>query len=68
MKIPLKYSIRNFMTRKLTTGITVVGIMLVVFVFSAVLMMAYGIQKTLIATGTMKVKLPVSIQVRISIY
>ncbi len=52
MKIPLKYSIRNFMTRKLTTGITVVGIMLVVFVFSAVLMMAYGIQKTLIATGT----------------
>ncbi len=52
MKIPLKYSIRNFMTRKLTTGITVVGIMLVVFVFSAVLMMAYGIQKTLIATGS----------------
>ncbi|MCX6151938.1 MAG: FtsX-like permease family protein [Ignavibacteriales bacterium] len=51
MKIPLKYSIRNFKTRKLTTGITVVGIMLVVFVFAAVLMMAYGIQKTLIATG-----------------
>lgn len=51
MKIPLKYSIRSFMTRKLTTGITVVGIMLVVFVFAAVLMMAYGIQKTLIATG-----------------
>jgi ABC-type antimicrobial peptide transport system permease subunit len=51
MKIPLKYSIRNFKTRKLTTGITIVGITLVVFVFSAVLMMAYGIQKTLIATG-----------------
>lgn len=51
MKIPLKYTIRNFKTRKLTTGITVVGITLVVFVFSAVLMMAYGIQKTLIATG-----------------
>jgi ABC-type antimicrobial peptide transport system permease subunit len=52
MKIPLKYSLRSFMTRKLTTGITVLGITLVVFVFSAVLMMAYGIQKTLIATGT----------------
>ncbi|RJP74207.1 MAG: ABC transporter permease [Ignavibacteriales bacterium] len=52
MKIPLKYSLRSFMTRKLTTGITVLGITLVVFVFSAVLMMAYGIQKTLRATGT----------------
>jgi putative ABC transport system permease protein len=51
MKIPLKYSIRNFKNRKLTTGITITGIMLVVFVFAAVLMMAYGIQKTLIATG-----------------
>lgn len=52
MKIPLKYTIRNFKTRKLTTGITVVGIMLVVFVFAAVLMMAYGVQKTLTATGS----------------
>jgi putative ABC transport system permease protein len=52
MKIPLKYIIRNFKTRKLTTGITVAGIMLVVFVFAAVLMMAYGVQKTLTATGS----------------
>ncbi|MBA4251605.1 MAG: multidrug ABC transporter permease [Chlorobiaceae bacterium] len=51
MKIPIKYSLRNFKKRKLTTGITVVGIALVVFVFAAVLMMAYGIQKTLISTG-----------------
>ena len=52
MKIPLKYTFRNFTTRKLTTGITVTGIALVVFVFTAVLMMAYGVQKTLVATGS----------------
>ena len=52
MKIPFKYTIKNFSARKLTTTITLVGISLVVFVFAAVLMMAYGIQKTLIATGS----------------
>ena len=52
MKIPLIYTIRNLDTRRLTTGITILGIALVVFVFSAVLMMAYGVQKTLIATGS----------------
>ena len=52
MKIPLKYTLRNFRNRRLTTAITVVGIALVVFVFAAVLMMAYGIKKTLVATGS----------------
>jgi len=52
MKIPIKYTLRNFKTRKLTTGITIAGIALVVFVFTAVLMMAYGVQKTLKATGS----------------
>jgi len=52
MKIPFKYSFRNFKARKLTTFITVSGIALVVFVFSAVLMMAYGIEKTLAITGS----------------
>ncbi len=52
MKIPFKYTIRNLKTRRLTTLLTVTGITLVVFVFSAVLMMAYGIQKTLIETGS----------------
>jgi len=51
MKIPLRYTLKNFKSRKLTTGVTVAGIALVVFVFAAVLMMAYGIQKTLVATG-----------------
>ncbi len=52
MAVPFKYTIRNFRTRKLTTIITIVGIALVVFVFAAVLMMAYGVEKTLVATGS----------------
>jgi len=52
MKIPLKYTFKNFTTRKLTTGITITGIALVVFVFTAVLMMAYGVQKTLVKSGS----------------
>jgi ABC-type antimicrobial peptide transport system permease subunit len=52
MKIPIKYILRNFKSRKLTTLITVSGVALVVFVFAAVLMMAYGIQSTLSATGS----------------
>lgn len=51
MKIPLKYIARNFKNRKLTTLITVSGITLVVFVFTAVLMMAEGVQQTLKSTG-----------------
>jgi ABC-type lipoprotein release transport system permease subunit len=51
MKIPLKYTLRNFKSRKLTTAITITGITLVVFVFAAVLMLAHGIQKTLVSTG-----------------
>jgi len=51
MKIPFKYTFRNFAARKLTTFITVAGIALVVFVFTAVLMMSNGIRKTLTATG-----------------
>lgn len=52
MAVPLKYTFRNFRTRKLTTSITIIGIALVVFVFAAVLMMAYGVEKTLSVTGS----------------
>src|SRR3970282_1915668 len=52
MAIPFKYSINNFGARKLTTFITITGIALVVFVFAAVLMMAYGIEQTLVSTGS----------------
>jgi len=52
MKIPFKYTLRNFGSRKLTTSITIAGIAMVVFVFSAVLMLAFGVEKTLVATGS----------------
>ena len=52
MQIPLKYIIRSSTSRRLTTVITMLGIALVVFVFSAVLMMANGVQKTLRSTGS----------------
>ena len=51
MKLPFKYIIKNFISRKTTTAITIIGIALVVFVFAAVLMMAYGIEQTLASTG-----------------
>jgi ABC-type antimicrobial peptide transport system permease subunit len=51
MKLPFKYVINNFRSRKTTTAITVIGIAMVVFVFAAVLMLAYGIEKTLASTG-----------------
>jgi putative ABC transport system permease protein len=52
MSVPFKYSFRSFTSRRLTTFITVAGIALVVFVFAAVLMMAHGVQKTLVSTGS----------------
>jgi len=51
MKIPIVYNLRNLISRKLTTGLTVLGIGLVVFVFTAVLMLAEGFRKTLVSTG-----------------
>lgn len=51
MAIPLSYSIRNITVRKLTTFLTTFGMALVVFVFSAVLMLADGFEKTLVETG-----------------
>jgi ABC-type lipoprotein release transport system permease subunit len=51
MKIPIVYNVRNLWKRKLTTGLTVLGIGLVVFVFTAVLMLANGFQKAMISTG-----------------
>lgn len=52
MAIPLIYSVRNMWTRKLTTVLTVAGMSLVVFVFAAVLMLAQGLRKTLVQTGS----------------
>ncbi len=52
MGVPLSYSIRNLWTRRLTTILTASGMALVVFVFSAMLMLAEGLQKTLVETGS----------------
>ena len=52
MKIPLAYSWRNLLTRRLTTVLTAGGMGLVVFVFAAVLMLSTGLEKTLIDTGS----------------
>lgn len=52
MHLPFKYIIKSFRSRKTTTIITISGIALVVFVFAAVLMMAYGVERTLASTGS----------------
>jgi putative ABC transport system permease protein len=52
MAIPLSYNFRNLWTRWLTTVLTVSGMALVVFVFAAILMLANGLQKTLVETGS----------------
>ncbi len=52
MAIPLSYNFRNLWTRRLTTVLTASGMALVVFVFAAILMLANGLQKTLVETGS----------------
>lgn len=52
MQMPLKYILRSSSSRRLTTVLTMLGIALVVFVFTAVLMMANGVQQTLRSTGS----------------
>lgn len=52
MKIPFMYSFRNLWTRRLTTVLTASGMALVVFVFASILMLAEGLQKTLVDTGS----------------
>ncbi len=52
MAIPYYYSFRNLWTRRLTTCLTALGMALVVFVFAATLMLARGLQKTLVETGS----------------
>ncbi len=46
------YSLRNLWTRRLTTILTASGMALVVFVFAAILMLAQGLEETLIKTGS----------------
>ncbi len=49
--IPPSYTIRNLVNHKITSALTVLGVTLVVFVFTAVLMLAHGLLETLVTTG-----------------
>ena len=50
-RIPFSYIVRNLAARKLTTALTAGGMALVVYVFATVLMLAAGLEQTLVATG-----------------
>jgi len=50
--VPFSYSFRSLWTRRLTTVLTASGMALVVFVFASILMLAEGLQRTLVETGS----------------
>jgi putative ABC transport system permease protein len=52
MAVPLSYSLRNLMARRLTTALTAAGMALVVFVFATVQMLVEGLRQTLVETGS----------------
>lgn len=52
MAIPFSYGLRNLLVRKLTAALTAGGMAMVSFVFAAVLMLAEGLEQTLIDTGS----------------
>ena len=51
MRVPFLYIVRNLAARRLTTVLTAGGMALVVYVFATVLMLAAGLEATLVATG-----------------
>ena len=51
MAVPLNYIARNLVARRLTTVLTAGGMALVVYVFATVLMLAAGLEQTLVSTG-----------------
>jgi putative ABC transport system permease protein len=52
VRIPLNYVARNLWVRRLTTALTAGGMALVVFVFSAVLMLDAGLKATMVSSGS----------------
>jgi ABC-type antimicrobial peptide transport system permease subunit len=52
MQVPLIYVARNLWVRRLTTVLTAGGMALVVFVFSAVLMLDAGLKATMVSSGS----------------
>ena len=51
LSLPFGYIVRNIAARRLTTALTAGGMALVVYVFATVLMLAAGLEQTLVATG-----------------
>jgi len=51
MAIPIAYIARNLAARRLTTALTAGGMALVVYVFATVMMLAAGLESTLVSTG-----------------
>ncbi len=51
MTLLLNYTLKNSFNRKVTAFLTVAGVALVVFVFSASLMLSYGLEKSLVDSG-----------------
>jgi putative ABC transport system permease protein len=52
MAIPIKYNIRNLLVKKITTGLTILGIGLVVAVLLAVLSLAEGLANVFKSSGS----------------
>src|SRR5256714_1532634 len=52
MRIPFSYIWRSLWARRLTSTLTLGGVALVVFVFAGVLMLARGLEATLVDTGS----------------
>ena len=52
MSLLFFYSLRNLLTRRLTTILTTLGMALVVFVFASIIMLTEGLKKTLVETGS----------------
>ncbi|ODS33174.1 MAG: ABC-type transport system ATP-binding protein [Candidatus Scalindua rubra] len=52
MSLIFFYSLRNLLTRRFTTILTALGMALVVFVFASIIMLAEGLQQTLVETGS----------------
>lgn len=50
--VPIIYNVRSLGVRRWTTAVTAIGMALVVFVFTTVLMLANGVRETLKATGS----------------
>ncbi len=52
MRLLFAYSLRNMLTRRLTTLLTAGGMALVVFAFAAIVMLADGLETTLVDSGS----------------